>query len=184
MVDDDLTLLTERLRSADECAETIAARVSEIADDVLGLQIPHTPTVVMLDAIERAYHRERIARCQAEASLSRLMSAVSLLLEETGEYDDEGGFVPVPIASLSGQAREDILAWPAYRAAWERASRAATIAGALSPHCAPTDRVDPRDPNHPCAEYTAGEPDGRCESDGHYLCAGCIHRVSDSGRSQ
>ena len=46
-------------------------------------------------------------------------------------------------------------------------------------------QVGVRDPEHPCAGYTpTAEPDllgiritaagnGRCDSDGHYLCGGC-----------
>ncbi len=26
-------------------------------------------------------------------------------------------------------------------------------------------------------DYEPGTPNGECESDGHYLCANCIHRV-------
>jgi len=35
-----------------------------------------------------------------------------------------------------------------------------------------------RDPEHPCMLYGAGEPGelGRCEGDGHYLCAACWQR--------
>lgn len=126
-------LLRERLRAADESAETIADRVREIADNVLGLQPADAATVVLLDMIERAYHRECIARSQAEVSLARVVRQVASLLEETGEYDDDGAFVPAPRASLSGRARDDITAWPEYRAAWERASRAVAIGAALSP---------------------------------------------------
>lgn len=82
---------------------------------------------------EHAYSRERIARSQAEVSLARLLDAVASLIEETGEYDDDGAFVPVPRASLSGQSRDDITARHEYRAAWERASRALAIGAVLSP---------------------------------------------------
>lgn len=34
-----------------------------------------------------------------------------------------------------------------------------------------------RDPDSPCAEYAPGEPDGQCESDGHYLCKECRRLV-------
>lgn len=34
-----------------------------------------------------------------------------------------------------------------------------------------------RDPDARCDDYKPGIPAGRCESDGHYLCAGCEHRV-------
>lgn len=27
----------------------------------------------------------------------------------------------------------------------------------------------------PSQDYEPGEPNGECQSDGHYLCAGCIH---------
>ena len=32
-----------------------------------------------------------------------------------------------------------------------------------------------RDPEFPCRDYKKGEPDWQavCETDGHYLCAGC-----------
>lgn len=32
-----------------------------------------------------------------------------------------------------------------------------------------------RDPSAPCAEFEPGEPDGRCETDGHYMCRECKH---------
>jgi hypothetical protein len=32
-----------------------------------------------------------------------------------------------------------------------------------------------RDPAAPCTEFEPGEPDGRCETDGHYMCRECIH---------
>lgn len=35
-----------------------------------------------------------------------------------------------------------------------------------------------RDPDFPCEDYETTpllKPAGRCDGDGHYLCAGCIH---------
>jgi hypothetical protein len=40
------------------------------------------------------------------------------------------------------------------------------------------DRIgDPgvRDPDAPCSEFEPGDPDGRCETDGHYMCRECVH---------
>jgi hypothetical protein len=36
-----------------------------------------------------------------------------------------------------------------------------------------------RDPEHPCDVFTPGEPDGDCESDGHYVCSECRHLVRE-----
>jgi hypothetical protein len=30
-----------------------------------------------------------------------------------------------------------------------------------------------RDPEHPCSLFELGKPDGRCLSDGHYVCREC-----------
>lgn len=43
-----------------------------------------------------------------------------------------------------------------------------------------------RDPEHPCEYYEPG-PRGQyafddCETDGHYLCKKCIHRVKEAGK--
>lgn len=38
-----------------------------------------------------------------------------------------------------------------------------------------------RDPENPCTwfePFPNAEPDGRCETDGHYLCCICVHRVT------
>ena len=32
-----------------------------------------------------------------------------------------------------------------------------------------------RDADHPCEEFTPGAPTGDCSSDGHYMCAECVH---------
>jgi hypothetical protein len=32
-----------------------------------------------------------------------------------------------------------------------------------------------RDPDAPCAEFEPGEPAGRCDTDGHYMCRECVH---------
>jgi hypothetical protein len=32
-----------------------------------------------------------------------------------------------------------------------------------------------RDPDAPCTEFEPGEPAGRCETDGHYMCRECVH---------
>ncbi|MGH9966565.1 MAG: hypothetical protein ACREBG_01860 [Pyrinomonadaceae bacterium] len=37
-----------------------------------------------------------------------------------------------------------------------------------------------RDPDFPCAEFAPGEPNGRCSSDGHYLCHECKHLDPES----
>ena len=37
-----------------------------------------------------------------------------------------------------------------------------------------------RDPDFICREFEPGTPGpGACESDGHYLCAECVHYVGD-----
>lgn len=34
--------------------------------------------------------------------------------------------------------------------------------------------ADRRDPEFPCDEFRPGEPAGRCQTDGHYLCHECV----------
>jgi len=38
------------------------------------------------------------------------------------------------------------------------------------------DRLE-RDPDAPCPSraFLPGEPSGQCETDGHYMCAECVH---------
>ena len=50
----------EDLRSAHESLEVYEGRIREIADDIMGLQDPTIPAIVLLDAIAREYHRVRI----------------------------------------------------------------------------------------------------------------------------
>ena len=60
------------------------ARIREIADDVMGLVPPHTPTVVLLDAIERRCNDERMERVAAERARDE---AVKDRLFAEGERD-------------------------------------------------------------------------------------------------
>ncbi len=32
-----------------------------------------------------------------------------------------------------------------------------------------------RDPGAPCRDFVPGEPVGRCDTDGHYMCRECVH---------
>lgn len=32
-----------------------------------------------------------------------------------------------------------------------------------------------RDPDHPCDDFSPGDPRGRCMTDGHYMCRECEH---------
>jgi hypothetical protein len=32
-----------------------------------------------------------------------------------------------------------------------------------------------RDPDHPCDDFSPGEPRGQCMTDGHYMCLECEH---------
>ncbi len=38
-------------------------------------------------------------------------------------------------------------------------------------------RAPDRDPEFPCPSraFEAGEPSGNCDTDGHYMCAECVH---------
>lgn len=62
-----------------ESLETYEDRIHEIAADALGYQDPAAASIVLLDALERDYHRQRIARIQAEAQVERLRGALRAL---------------------------------------------------------------------------------------------------------
>lgn len=68
-------------RAAVEALETYEERIGDIADHVLGLVPPDTPTIVKLDAIERRCGEERIAARQAEARVREL----TRILDESTE---------------------------------------------------------------------------------------------------
>lgn len=53
------------------------------------------------------------------------------------------------------------------------------VVGALWVYASLSPRSFVRDPDDECVEYSAGEPAGNshCETDGHYLCRGCIHNL-------
>ena len=36
-------------------------------------------------------------------------------------------------------------------------------------------RAGDRDPDAPCDDFTPGEPNGSCSTDGHYMCLECEH---------
>jgi len=69
----------ERARKRADAAEaklsSLTDRITEIADDALGLQVPGTPLHVMLDSLSKAYHDERIAKSAAEAKLAKHAAA-------------------------------------------------------------------------------------------------------------
>lgn len=70
--------LDAQLDMAERRFAALSDRIMEIADDTLGLQVPGTPPHVMLGALGKAIHDERIAKSTAEMGL---VVAMGLLRE-------------------------------------------------------------------------------------------------------
>lgn len=77
-------------RAAVEGLETYEARIRDIADHVLGIQDPTTPSIVLLDAIEREAGRRRIAQLQAEAAYLSCAEAIGVMVETDGLAPEPG----------------------------------------------------------------------------------------------
>lgn len=63
-------------------ADALRDRIREIADDILGLQPADADCIDLLDAIEKAYHRERIALAALEAKYQERLDDVMALEAE------------------------------------------------------------------------------------------------------
>lgn len=66
----------------------------------------------------RAELAARESGWQEAFRLRAVLEAAKVLLPEVGELDDDGEFVPVPRASLSGTCRDALGDWPALYEAW------------------------------------------------------------------
>ena len=56
----------EKLATAERRVAELEDRITDIADDALGLQVPGTTAVQMLDALEKRFHEHRVSAAQAE----------------------------------------------------------------------------------------------------------------------
>lgn len=67
----------------------IRARITDIADDLLGLQVPGTTPIAMLDAIEARANTDRIDAGSADAALMHLRTAINVLYARLGDRADD-----------------------------------------------------------------------------------------------